>query len=69
MLWAYHTSYEVATGQTPFKLMYGQEVVVLAEFMVPSLRIAFDNRLGDMESLRERPYALNKSDEKRAMAQ
>lgn len=49
--------------------MYGQEVVVLAEFMVPSLRIAIENRLGDMESLRERIYVLNKLDEKRMMAQ
>ncbi|XP_057816415.1 uncharacterized protein LOC131029788 [Cryptomeria japonica] len=49
--------------------MYGQEVVVPVEFMVPSLRIAIDNRLGDMESLRERLYALNKQDERRTMAQ
>ncbi|XP_057853134.1 uncharacterized protein LOC131063364 [Cryptomeria japonica] len=49
--------------------MYEREAVVPAEFMVPSLRIAVENRLGDMESLRERLYALSKLDEKRMMAQ
>ena len=33
------------------------------EFMVPSLRIAIENKLGDMGSLRERLYNLNKLDE------
>ena len=45
--------------------MYGQEAVVPTEFMVPSLRIAIENKLGDMESLRERLYNLNKLDERR----
>lgn len=44
--------------------MYGQEAVVPAKFMVPSLSIALENRLGDMESLKERLYNLNKLDEK-----
>lgn len=61
-------TYKVITGQTPFQLMYGQEAVVPAEFMVSSLRIAIENRLGDMESPRERLYALNKFDEKWMMA-
>ena len=62
-LWAYRTSYKVTTGHTPFQLMYGQEAVVPTEFMVPSLRIAIENKLGDIESLRERLYNLNKLDE------
>ncbi|XP_059073471.1 uncharacterized protein LOC131874218 [Cryptomeria japonica] len=49
--------------------MYGQEAVVPVEFMVPSLWIAIENWLGDMESLRERLYALNKLDERGMMAQ
>lgn len=69
VLWAYRTTYKVTTGQTPFQLLYGQEAVVPIDFMVPSLRIAIDNRLGDMESLRERLYTLNKLDERRMMAQ
>ena len=69
MLWAYNTSYKVTTGHTPFWLMYGQEALVSTEFMFPSLPIVIDNRLGDIESLRERLYTLNILDENRAMAQ
>ncbi|XP_059076953.1 uncharacterized protein LOC131876154 [Cryptomeria japonica] len=69
VLWAYKMTYKVTTGQTPFQLMFGQEVVVPVEFMVPSLRITIDNRVGDMESLQEKLYALSKLDEKRMMAQ
>ncbi|XP_059073276.1 uncharacterized protein LOC131874069 [Cryptomeria japonica] len=69
VLWAYRTTYKVTTGQTPFQIMYGQGAVVPAKFMVPSLRIAIENRLGDMESLRERLYVLNKLDGKWMMAQ
>ena len=49
--------------------MYGQGAVVPIEFMVPSLRIAIENKLGDMESLRERLYNLNKLDEWQLQAQ
>ena len=59
-LWAYCTAYKVTKGHTPFQLMFGHETVVLAEFMIPSLRIALENKLGDMESLRERLHNLNK---------
>lgn len=69
VLWAYRTTYKVTTRQTPFQFMYGQEAIVPAEFMVPSLHIAIENRFGDMESLRERLYALGKLDEWRMMAQ
>lgn len=69
ILWAYRTMYKVTTGHTPFQLMYGQEAVMPMEYMVPSLRIAVENRLGDTESLKERLYQLNKLDERRVMAQ
>lgn len=49
--------------------MYGQEAIVPTEFMVASLRIAIENRLGDMESLWEQLYALGKLDERRMMGQ
>ena len=68
-LWAYRTTYKVTTGHTLFQLMFGQEAVVPAEFMIPSLRIALENKLGDMESLRERLHNLNKLEEKRLLAQ
>ena len=68
-LWAYRTAYKVTTGHTPFQLMFGQEAVVPMGFMIPNLRIALENKLGDMESLRERVYKLNKLEEKRLLAQ
>ena len=49
--------------------MYGQDVIVPAKFMVPSLQIAIEKKLGDMESLRKRLYNLNKIDEWRLQAQ
>ena len=49
-LWAYRTAYKTVTGQTPFRLAYGFEVVVPMEFLVPSLRIAVEERLPEKES-------------------
>ena len=59
-LWAYRTTYKTSTGKTPFQLVYGLEVVMLAEFVVPSLRIAVQERLGDVESHTRRLVALEK---------
>ncbi|MCO5548067.1 hypothetical protein L7F22_001524 [Adiantum nelumboides] len=39
-LWAYKTAYKVTTGMKPFRMVYGTEVVVPLEFIVPSLRMA-----------------------------
>lgn len=43
--------------------------MVPAEYIVPSLRIVVDNRLGDEESLHARLTNLTKLDERRIMAQ
>ena len=32
VLWAYRTTYKRSTDQTPFRLVYGQEVVVPLHF-------------------------------------
>jgi hypothetical protein len=37
VLWAYRTRCKNLTGHTPFKLVYGQEVVVPLEYLVLSL--------------------------------
>jgi len=40
MLWAYRKTCKKLTGQTPLRLVYGQEAVMPMEYNVPSLRIA-----------------------------
>ena len=49
VLWAYKTTCKKLTGQTPFKLAYGQEVVMPMEYIVPSLKIAALTDLADEE--------------------
>jgi hypothetical protein len=39
MLWAYPTTCKKMKMKTPFKLVYGLEVVVPMEYLVPNLRI------------------------------
>ena len=67
-LWAYRTAYKVTTNSTPFQLVYGQEAVLPIELEVQSLRIAIDERLGDMESLTTRYAMMEKLDETRLVA-
>lgn len=47
VLWAYRITYKRLTGQTPFKLAYGQEAMMPMEYIVPSLKIAALTNLAD----------------------
>ena len=64
-LWAYRTSYKVTTGMTPFRMAYGLEAVVPMEFMIPSLRMAVQEKLPMEKSREERIQELLSLEEDR----
>ena len=54
VLWAYRTTYKMLTRHTPFKLSYGQEVVVPMEYIIPSLKVATLIDMVDEDTVNER---------------
>jgi transposase InsO family protein len=54
VLWAYRTTCKKITIHTPFKLVYGLEVVVPMEYLVPRLRIASFTDMDDTGVVQER---------------
>ena len=64
-LHGYRTSVQTSTGETPFSLVYGMEVVLPVEVQNPSLRIMKEADLGDEEWLQTRLDQLNLIEEKR----
>ena len=54
VLWDYRTTFKKMTRQPPFKLVYGKEVVIPMEYIVPSLRIAAFTGLSDTDAIKER---------------
>jgi transposase InsO family protein len=53
VFWAYRTTCKKLTMQTPFKLVYGLEVVVPMEYLVPSLRIVAFTDMDDLGAVQE----------------
>ena len=53
ILWAYPTNYKQLKRKTPFKLVYGQETVMLMEYIIPILRIAVATGMDDEGVLEE----------------
>lgn len=53
VLWAYRTTCKKLTGHTPFKLAYGQEVVMPMQYVVPSLRIVALTNMEDEQTVIE----------------
>ena len=54
VLWENCTTCKRMIGQTPFKLVYGKEVVMPMEYIVPILRIAAATSMDNAEALEER---------------
>ena len=67
-LWAYRTTHKLATGYTPFQLVFGFEAVLPIELEIPSLRLAVQHGLGDHESVEARLLTLERLDENRRRA-
>ena len=61
-LWYYQTSMKIATGFTPFHLVYGLEAVLLIQFQIPSLQLAIELLL-DTSAEEERFLYLSNLDE------
>ena len=53
-LHGYRTLARTTTGETPFSLVYGMEVILPVEVQIPSLRIMNEEGLGEDEWIQTR---------------
>ena len=52
VLWAYRTTVRIPTGETPFKLVYGSEAVILAEVHMANHRVMMYQEKDNIKQLR-----------------
>ncbi|XP_025628583.1 uncharacterized protein [Arachis hypogaea] len=50
ILWSYNTSIQSATGETPFKLVYGAEALIPVEVSVPTLRAELYDQSNNLQA-------------------
>ncbi|KAK9666284.1 hypothetical protein RND81_14G174200 [Saponaria officinalis] len=68
-LWAYRTTFKIATQATPYALVYGVEAVLPLELEISSLRIAIQEGISSDDNDKLRLAELEALDEKRLDAQ
>ena len=68
VLWAYRTTCNKMTRHTPFRLVYGQEVVMPLEYIVPSLRVTTFNNMMNPDAVQERLGEIIQLDEDHFLA-
>ena len=66
--WAYRTTVQTPTGNTPFSLVYRCEAVKPLEIQIPSLRVALATQMTGEDNLQLRLEELEALDEKRLQA-
>lgn len=52
VLWAYHTTPRIFTGETPFSLVFGFKAVIPVEIDLPSFRVELYNEKDNPTQLR-----------------
>jgi hypothetical protein len=67
VLWAYRMTSNNLTRNTPFKIVYSQEVVVPLEFLIPSLHVATITQMTERGAIQERLYQLLEMEEDRIL--
>ncbi|XP_071739885.1 uncharacterized protein [Rutidosis leptorrhynchoides] len=65
VFWAHRTTFKKGTGETPFSLVYGSEVMIPAEVFVPTHRVANFDESANVDNICEN---LNFIEERRLMA-